>query len=629
MQQHIQLNCQNSKKGYIMQRTGNKPGDRIIERQSFAQYVNQMSETQQQLLAHFKSTPRKKSQVNSHPNLPKLHSPDVIHRKFVLNIGKCPVNNYQSSIFRINGPQNQQHFFHPVHNHRHQSLEIRKSLIQQNRLTPIQKNSIINLSGRSVRDDDMNLFYYKIGGDEVVDQLNEEFYHYSSQHDMIKNIDDHEQYKAHFKIFLEYIMGKPVFYNLEQLKDKHKNLGLKNKDFNNFKNYLITSFLKVNKTQVDQIFEFSSMIEQYRYCIIDSDTPFAIIYNQKTEKINTKDVPDIILSMAESSYQKIFADNTLAHYFIGIELQEQAKKLGRILHQMMGWDQTSDEVLSIMRQSHKSMHLNNVHFTLFKQHMIESMRQQQIQEKQIELVTSRMDGYRSYIINQDSLLDFYRDQPTLLQIQQTKYVQLLRRDPRMQNFPHEAFNRHVQFILKYLTHQHLPTLTHNDLWTIHSKYNISSEQIESFKDNFFLLIQNLNLNPIVIQDYEDIFFMLKRNLKHQYSIQNIIGHQKVESILSKIQFQMQDNEHYKEYYSNAIYQMSKHLHKMIAFILKDQHLYKSNDLKVIHQSLKIKESIFDLFVLFLKNAMQEEKIHQYLIILAEETCEYYKKNICT
>ncbi|CAD8184946.1 unnamed protein product [Paramecium octaurelia] len=628
MHQHITLNCQNTKKGYLIQRTGNKPGDRISERQSFAQYVNQLSETQQQLLTQIKSTPRKNSQFNSHPNLPKLHSPDIMSRRFVLNVAKCPINNYQSPIFRPNGVPQQQQFYHPVQSSRHSSLDIRKSMLIQNKLAPIQKSSIINLSGRSVRDEDMSLFYYKIGGDEVVDQLNEEFFHFSSQHDMIKNIEDHEQYKAHFKIFLEYIMGKPVFYNLEQLKDKHKNLGLKNNDFNQFKNYLITCFLKVNKTQPEHVFEFSSMIEQYRYCIINSDTPFAIIYNQKTEKLSTKEVPDTILCMAESSYQKIFADNTLAHYFIGIQLHEQAKKLGRILHQMMGWDQTSDQALLDMRESHKSMHLNNVHFTLFKQHMIESMRQLHIQEKQIELVTSRMDGYRSYIINQDSLLEFYRDQPTLLQVQQKKYVQLLRRDHRMQNFPQEAFSRHAQFILRYLTHQHLPTLTHNDLWTIHSKYNIAIEWIESFQDNFFLLIQNLNLNPLVIQDYEDIWFKLKSNLTQQYSVQNLIGKQKVDQILTKVQFKMQDNENFNEYFKNANYQMSQHLQRIMTFIFKDQHLYKSNDLKVIHQSLKIKEPTFDLFVIFLKDAMKEEQINHHLIKTAEETCEFYKKSIC-
>ena len=59
--------------------------------------------------------------------------------------------------------------------------------------------------------------------------------------------------------------------------------------------------------------------------------------------------------------------------------------------------------------------------------------------------------------------------------------------------------------------------------------------------------------------------------------------------------------------------MNLHLHRIIAFILKDQHIYNSNDLKVIHQSLKIRDSTFNLFVQFLKNAMQEEAIGPSLI----------------
>ncbi|CAD8102797.1 unnamed protein product [Paramecium primaurelia] len=630
MYQPIQLNCQNPKKGYLIQRGISKASENPKERQSFADYVNSLSESQQQLHTHNKS-PRKESVPKRNPTLPKLElpSPDIMNKRFVVNIGKCPINNFQSPIYRSNLVQSNQNQFHNIQSPRHHSFETRKSLIPQQRLLPIHRTSVNNISGRSVRDDDMSLFYYKMGGAEIVDQLNEEFHNYSIQHQMIQKIDDLERYKQRFKTFLEYIMGKPIFYNLEQLKEKHKDLGLKNKDFNQFKNYLITCFLKVNKGQLDFVFEFSSMIEQYRYCIINSDTPFAIIYNQRTEKLNTKDVPDAILSLAQSSYQKIFQDNSLAPYFIGIEIKQQARKLGKILSQLMAWEQTNDQVLIEMRQSHKGMHLTNVHFTLFKQHLIESMRQLNIQEKQIELVTSRMDGYRSYIINQDSLLDYYGEQSSFLQVQQKKYVQLLKRDVRMQNYPIYAIERHSQFILKYLTHQHLPTLTKNDLWTIHSKYNISIEWIDSFRDNFFHLIKSLNLNDLIIQDYEDIWYKLRKNLTQYHSIESRIGKKKVDLVIAKVQIKLQDNENYTEYFKNANYQMNLHLQRIIAFILTDIHIYNSNDLKVIHQSLKIRESTFNLFVQFLKNAMQEEAISSSLIAQAEQICNYYKKCVCT
>ena len=47
----------------------------------------------------------------------------------------------------------------------------------------------------------------------------------------------------------------------------------------------------------------------------------------------------------------------------------------------MGWDMSSDGVMKYLRESHKGMHLTNVHFTLFKQYMIESMREIGITDK--------------------------------------------------------------------------------------------------------------------------------------------------------------------------------------------------------------------------------------------------------
>lgn len=54
-------------------------------------------------------------------------------------------------------------------------------------------------------------------------------------------VGDEQMYKGNFLIFLEYIMGKPVFFNLETLKQKHMALHIRNKEFNLFKSYLMVS----------------------------------------------------------------------------------------------------------------------------------------------------------------------------------------------------------------------------------------------------------------------------------------------------------------------------------------------------------------------------------------------------
>ena len=53
----------------------------------------------------------------------------------------------------------------------------------------------------------------------------------------------------------------------------------------------------------------------------------------------------------------------------------------------MGWDCSVDYVLNYLRKSHKNMNLTNVHFTLFKSYLVESMKDIGLKEDQIELIT--------------------------------------------------------------------------------------------------------------------------------------------------------------------------------------------------------------------------------------------------
>ena len=52
---------------------------------------------------------------------------------------------------------------------------------------------------------------------------------------------DSSGFRLRFQRFIEFMAGKPVFYNIETLRTKHEHLNLKNKDFNTFKATLIVS----------------------------------------------------------------------------------------------------------------------------------------------------------------------------------------------------------------------------------------------------------------------------------------------------------------------------------------------------------------------------------------------------
>jgi len=52
---------------------------------------------------------------------------------------------------------------------------------------------------------------------------------------LILELDDLSSFGIQFKTYLEYILGKPVFFNLQTLGEKHKKLKIKSREFNQFK----------------------------------------------------------------------------------------------------------------------------------------------------------------------------------------------------------------------------------------------------------------------------------------------------------------------------------------------------------------------------------------------------------
>ncbi|CAD8206612.1 unnamed protein product [Paramecium octaurelia] len=594
----------------------------IQQSPSFADYVNALKEGGQKKNHRHHTETIQKCRI-----LPKIDvvMPDLQTMKshFVLSLNKTTTHSYHS----------QSYIQHSTSHTPRSRLGIPVSITRrslppqkQTKLSTITPKSSVYIKSNFEEDD--GIFLTKIGGEEVIQEIARLFHQHSQIHPIIQKIDDPAMYESKFGTFLEYIMGKPVFFNIEALKQKHIPLKIDHALYNQFKSYLISSFIQSNKGPPELIFEFSALIEQYKYCIITSEQTFAQIYNQRTEN-NKDETPQSIVHLADLTYQKILEDQTLCEYFVGIQMDEQAKKLGIILHQMMGWNCGVDYVLNYLRKSHQRMNLTNVHFTLFKQHLVEAMKELGLKERQIELITKRMDGYRSCIVNQDCLLDFYFQSPTLFKVQVKKYEVFLQRDPRFRNFPNvPTLLRHAHFLLKFITHQHQPLLTQIDLTTLHKNCVIQSEWMDGFRDNFFLLIKNYNLDRLILQDYADLWFQLRFIVTNQQSIESIIGSQGLDQVQFKVQLNLQDNEIYSDHFRNAEYQLKSHVKKIIGFIFRNSTIYKSNDLRVIHSPLKIGEQTFNLFVQLIKQVMQEEKLGANLILCADQICQYYRSSIC-
>ncbi len=64
-----------------------------------------------------------------------------------------------------------------------------------------------------------------------------------------------------------------------------------------------------------------------------------------------------------------------------------------------------------LREKHCSYYLTDFHLVLFKQNLINTLRNEGAKDKEIYIVAQRMDGFRPCITNKDSLKDIIDNYP--------------------------------------------------------------------------------------------------------------------------------------------------------------------------------------------------------------------------
>lgn len=59
--------------------------------------------------------------------------------------------------------------------------------------------------------------------------------------------------------------------------------------------------------------------------------------------------------------------------------------------------------MSILREKHKAFHLTDIHYVIFKQYLMHTLRETGAKDKELYLIANRMDGFKACITNKDSL----------------------------------------------------------------------------------------------------------------------------------------------------------------------------------------------------------------------------------
>lgn len=124
--------------------------------------------------------------------------------------------------------------------------------------------------------------------------------------------------------------------------------------------------------------------------------------------------------------------------------------------------------------------------------------------------------------------------------------------------------------------------------------------------------------------------MLQYNILNQHSIAKQLPRKDMIPVLQqKIATKLYENNSYNFYFKNVDYEIRSHIKRIISFMFDNTQIFKSCDLRVIHQGLKITASVFDLFLMIIKGEMKEMGISADLIEKVEKICMYYKDCICS
>lgn len=99
----------------------------------------------------------------------------------------------------------------------------------------------------------------------------------------------------------------------------------------------------------------------------------------------------------------------------------------------MNWDiSTRGLELAKLQRMHAGMQLRDEHFISFRQNLLNTLRELKVKDKQLYLVSQRMNGFKPYILNRESLASLAQKHGAGKQYFTEKYVKSLLGDPRTQ-----------------------------------------------------------------------------------------------------------------------------------------------------------------------------------------------------
>ncbi|EAR82986.2 protozoan/cyanobacterial globin family protein (macronuclear) [Tetrahymena thermophila SB210] len=466
--------------------------------------------------------------------------------------------------------------------------------------------------------------FERLGGEAALNNLSDKLYQKVTADDRIKdfftNI-DMVKMREQQKNFLMLATGGPNMYKGKNMKEAHAKLKINDLHFNAFKENLLLT-LKEELVDPQTFLEISNLIETQRMTIVTQSLPLF-------ERIGgEKGVQQIV----NRFYDRILMDPRIKKFFQGVDMT-RLRDINRqfLLYCVKGAPSYNGKS---MKEAHMHLGLNDTHFNLVKDHLLQAMKDCSKDPLSLIEVGGTIEGLRSDIVSvKVPLFDRIGGEQITKKAVERLYVKLLA-DVKLKDFFKTADmqnlkNNQCTFFTVILGGPN--NYKGKSMKDAHQNLKLNDSHFNIFKELVQQSFREVGVDNITIAEIARVVEQIRKEIVSVRPplYERIGGEKSLEIIIEKFYDKLIKNQAIGQFFVKTDPIKQKNMLKaFFTTIFGGQQMYKGKKLKDAHANMKITDAQFNEFRSCMEQTLKE--VNQFNVQLIKEVAaviDHFRKEI--
>ncbi|KAL4427204.1 hypothetical protein ABPG74_013408 [Tetrahymena malaccensis] len=466
--------------------------------------------------------------------------------------------------------------------------------------------------------------FERLGGEAALVNLSDKLYQKVTADDRIKdffvNI-DMSRMREQMKNFLMLATGGPNMYKGKNMKEAHAKLKINDIHFNAFKENLLLT-LKEELVDPQTFLEISNLIETQRMTIVTQSLPlFERIGGEKG-----------VLQIVNRFYDRILMDQRIKKFFQGVDMN----RLRNINHQFLLYcvKGATSYTGKSMKEAHMHLGLNDTHFNLVKDHLLQAMKDCSKDPLSLIEVGGAIEALRNDIVSvKVPLFDRVGGEPITKKAVERLYAKLMA-DAKLKDFFKTADmqnlkNSQCTFLTVLLGGPN--NYKGKSMKEAHQNLKLNDSHFNIFKELVQQSFREVGIDNITIAEIARAVEQIRKEIVsiRPPLYERIGGEKSLEIIIEKFYDKLIKNQAIGQFFVKTDPIKQKNMLKaFFTTIFGGQQMYKGKKLKEAHANMKITDAQFNEFRSCMEQTLKE--INQFNVQLVKEVAaviDHFRKEI--